>query len=83
MSIVQVSRLQYMQGRKQLGRSGGATTNDLGEYRVFGLAPGRYYLNANYRQNPTVSSPPRRAKRSTSPRITPAPPTPRRPLRLT
>jgi hypothetical protein len=24
-------------------------TNDLGEYRIFGLAPGRYYLAANYR----------------------------------
>ena len=24
-------------------------TNDLGEYRIFGLAPGRYYLAVNYR----------------------------------
>jgi protocatechuate 3,4-dioxygenase beta subunit len=49
---VQVSRLQYVQGRKQLARSGGGATNDLGEYRVFGLAPGRYYLSASYRPNP-------------------------------
>lgn len=52
---VQVSRLQYMQGRKQLARSGGSTTNDLGEYRVFGLAPGRYFLSANYRPNPIAA----------------------------
>ena len=25
------------------------STNDLGEFRIFGLAPGRYYLAANYR----------------------------------
>ncbi|MCU1237124.1 MAG: hypothetical protein JWP63_5091 [Candidatus Solibacter sp.] len=51
---IQVSRLQYMQGRKQLVRSGGATTNDLGEYRVFGLAPGRYFVNATYRPDPVA-----------------------------
>jgi hypothetical protein len=26
-----------------------ATTNDLGEYRIYGLSPGRYYLGAAYR----------------------------------
>jgi hypothetical protein len=44
-------RLQYMQGRKQMARAGGASTNDLGEYRAFGLAPGRYYVNATSHQN--------------------------------
>ena len=44
---VQVLRQQYMQGRKQMARTGGATTNDLGEYRVFGLPPGRYFVSAN------------------------------------
>jgi protocatechuate 3,4-dioxygenase beta subunit len=48
---VQVLRQQYMQGRKQMARTGGASTNDLGEYRVFGLPPGRYYVSANFRQN--------------------------------
>ena len=52
---VQVSRLQYMAGRKQLARSAGSMTNDLGEYRVFGLSPGRYYLNAIYRANGPVA----------------------------
>lgn len=29
--------------------AGSATTNDLGEYRIFGLNPGRYYLGGAYR----------------------------------
>jgi hypothetical protein len=29
--------------------NGGATANDLGEYRMYGLAPGRYYLSATNR----------------------------------
>uniref|UniRef100_Q01ZV9 Cna B domain protein n=1 Tax=Solibacter usitatus (strain Ellin6076) TaxID=234267 RepID=Q01ZV9_SOLUE len=52
---VQVSRLQYMAGRKQLSRSNSRMTNDLGEYRIFGLSPGRYYLNAVYRSDPTLA----------------------------
>ena len=48
---VQVSRQQYIQGRKQMSRMNGASTNDLGEYRVFGLAPGRYYVSADTRPN--------------------------------
>ena len=61
---VQLSRQQYMQGRKQMVRAGGGNTNDLGEYRIFGLAPGRYFLSATSRQNPmrrrrtTTTSPP-------------------------
>jgi protocatechuate 3,4-dioxygenase beta subunit len=52
---VQVSRLQYMAGRKQLARSNSRMTNDLGEYRIFGLSPGRYYLNAVYRPDPNLA----------------------------
>jgi hypothetical protein len=39
---------RYIQGRKQLMQSGGAGggTNDLGEYRIFGVAPGKYFLSA-------------------------------------
>jgi protocatechuate 3,4-dioxygenase beta subunit len=51
---VQVSRQQYMQGRKQMARMNGASTNDLGEYRVFGLSPGRYYVSAESRPNPML-----------------------------
>jgi protocatechuate 3,4-dioxygenase beta subunit len=59
MARVQVltMRYRYMQGRKQLLPFGSASTNDLGEYRIFGLAPGRYYLCATDRSmmyGPTV-----------------------------
>jgi len=43
---VQVMRYAYARGRKQLQPSGGAQTNDLGEYRLINLAPGRYYVCA-------------------------------------
>ena len=39
---------RYISGRKQLMSSplgGGNTTNDLGEYRLFGVAPGKYYVS--------------------------------------
>src|ERR1035438_4350334 len=51
---VQVSRQVYAQGRRQMPRAGAASTNDLGEYRVFGLAPGRYFVSADARQNPML-----------------------------
>jgi protocatechuate 3,4-dioxygenase beta subunit len=46
---VQIMRLAYNQGRKQLQQNGGASTNDLGEYRLSGITPGKYYLAAIYR----------------------------------
>jgi hypothetical protein len=46
---VQAMRFAYARGRKQLQPSGGATTNDLGEYRIINLAPGRYYISATDR----------------------------------
>jgi protocatechuate 3,4-dioxygenase beta subunit len=45
---VNVYQTSRRNGRGQLGAVGGASTNDLGEYRVFDLAPGRYYVRANY-----------------------------------
>jgi hypothetical protein len=52
MPEVQVApmRYQFMQGRRQLmptGRFG--QTNDLGEFRIFGLPPGQYYVSATWR----------------------------------
>ncbi|HXM45156.1 MAG TPA: carboxypeptidase regulatory-like domain-containing protein [Bryobacteraceae bacterium] len=47
---VQAQSYSRTDGRKQLVPSGSASTNDLGEYRIFGLAPGRYYLSATYNQ---------------------------------
>lgn len=48
---VQLMRFRYMQGSRQLVPSSGASTNDLGEYRIFGVAPGKYYLSVMYRSN--------------------------------
>lgn len=47
--MLQCQRYVYNRGKKQLMPAGTATTNDLGEYRMFGLAPGKYYVNAQYR----------------------------------
>jgi protocatechuate 3,4-dioxygenase beta subunit len=44
---VQVLRYMYVGGERQLIPSGRDQTNDLGEYRVYGLAPGRYYVSAS------------------------------------
>ena len=43
-------RSQYFNGKSRMLPTGRvANTNDLGEFRIFGLAPGRYYLSAMYR----------------------------------
>jgi len=47
---VRLCRFQYERGRKQLAPVGSATTNDLGEYRLFGVAPGKYLVSAYYSQ---------------------------------
>ena len=47
---VNVLRRQFFRGKRQLVPSGGSGTDDLGEYRIFGLEPGKYYLSANYRR---------------------------------
>ena len=47
---VMAMRYQYIQGRRQLSPSGRpATTNDIGEYRIFALPPGQYFMSATYR----------------------------------
>lgn len=43
---VQCLKYQYLRGKRQLAPAGSGNTNDLGEYRLFGLAPGRYFLSA-------------------------------------
>jgi hypothetical protein len=48
--MVAPMRYQFLQGRRRLmpvGRP--AMTNDIGEFRLFGLAPGQYYLSATLR----------------------------------
>jgi protocatechuate 3,4-dioxygenase beta subunit len=46
-AIVAVERYQYVRGERQLVAAGGGVTDDRGQYRVFGLAPGDYYVNAS------------------------------------
>lgn len=46
---VQVLRRAYTAAGRQLLPSGVAQTNDLGEYRIANLTPGRYYLSATDR----------------------------------
>jgi protocatechuate 3,4-dioxygenase beta subunit len=48
---VQIAAMKWMwEGKKrQLLPAGNASTNDLGEYRMFGLAPDSYYVQANRR----------------------------------
>ncbi|HUK36604.1 MAG TPA: carboxypeptidase-like regulatory domain-containing protein, partial [Vicinamibacterales bacterium] len=47
---VAAMRYQYMQGRRQLVNTGRpATTNDIGEFRIYALPPGQYIISATYR----------------------------------
>ena len=52
--FVAPQRFQYLQGQRRLVPAGRtAATNDLGEFRIFGVPPGQYYLQATWRaQNP-------------------------------
>jgi hypothetical protein len=44
---VQAQAVTWSGGRR-LSRVAGATTNDLGEFRIFGLPAGKYYLSATF-----------------------------------
>jgi len=51
-------RYQFVQGARRLMPGGAsAVTNDIGEYRVYGLAPGQYYVSATLRVFTTSGSP--------------------------
>jgi len=45
-AMVSALRYRYAQGGRQLMPAGSAQTDDRGEYRIFGLQPGRYYISA-------------------------------------
>ena len=48
--MVMPMRYTYVNGERRMQPSGrSATTNDLGEYRVYGLIPGRYFVSATLR----------------------------------
>lgn len=44
-------RYVYMDGERRLAPSGNARTDDRGEYRIFGITGGKYYLNASMRNS--------------------------------
>ena len=46
---VRVMRYQYMQGDRRLAQAGAAQTDDKGQYRVWGLMPGDYYVTVTAR----------------------------------
>ncbi len=48
---MQALRYRYPQGRRQLAEYGEGGTNDIGEYRIAGLPPGRYYISASPRRS--------------------------------
>ena len=54
---IAVERYQFIRGQRRLGPAGRmVTTNDIGEFRLFGIAPGQYYLSATWR-NPNGIAP--------------------------
>src|SRR3954462_6199403 len=44
--MVRIMRYQYLQGERRLTPAGNGQTDDRGQYRVWGLMPGDYYVNA-------------------------------------
>ena len=48
--VVTAMRPTWQNGRRRMQSAGRtATTNDLGQYRIYGLAPGEYYVSATLR----------------------------------
>ena len=57
---VRVMRYQYQQGERRMTPAGNAQTDDKGQYRVWGLMPGDYYVSAvarNFTFGPPVGRP--------------------------
>jgi hypothetical protein len=53
-ALVNLARQQFVQGQRRLvPAGGGAQTNDIGEYRLFGLTPGDYYISATLQRVPS------------------------------
>src|SRR6185436_13885484 len=53
---VEVWRYTYPRGRKQLTQAQNGSTNDLGEFRIANLSPGRYYVSATSRRDTPVQA---------------------------
>jgi protocatechuate 3,4-dioxygenase beta subunit len=51
---IATQRYQFVQGQRRLVPAGRmASTNDIGEFRLYGISPGQYYLTATWR-NPNI-----------------------------
>jgi len=48
--VVSALRQAYFEGKRSLSTQASVGTNDLGEYRLFGLSPGRYFVSAVFPQ---------------------------------
>jgi len=53
---VQAMRSGYNDGRRQLVSVGNTQTNDLGEYRLYDLPGGKYYVSAVFRSGPQTTT---------------------------
>lgn len=58
---VQALRSHYVRGERHFGEAAHASTNDLGEFRIYGLAPGRYLVITS-EEDPWGHQPIRRPK---------------------
>src|SRR5207249_5328541 len=47
--LVSALREVYSNGKRRLSPEALVPTNDLGEFRLFGLKPGRYFVSARYK----------------------------------
>ena len=54
---VQALRIARVGGRQQTSSGGYGQTNDLGQYRIYGLEPGQYLIAASYRPPSTGTVP--------------------------
>ena len=59
LSNVQVAAMQarVVNGKRELNQTSGASTDDLGEFRIFGLTPGQYSVKAIWRRVGTPADP--------------------------
>jgi hypothetical protein len=46
-TVVMAMRMVYANGHKELRPEAQSNSNDLGEFRLYGLSPGRYYVSAD------------------------------------
>src|SRR5689334_7261654 len=53
-AYVQLVGFRYIRGKRQLTPLGAERTDELGEYRLSGIVPGRYYIVASYQSRPLV-----------------------------